>query len=153
MDLDGRTHTTRCREDVTQRAKDLAFGFRMVDNERWTYLMGADFLLQPNEYYMMIVKQAKTRASGREPAFESCGLADHIRNLRFADSPNKLKSPVTGSIFDGLKDSIALHRTVSYCIILCHTISYRIVWHHTASCCIGRTSNERLQLVRTVRES
>ena len=62
--------------DVTQRAKDLAFGFRMVDRERWTYLMGADFLLQPSEYYMMIVEQAKTRASGREAAFESCGLAD-----------------------------------------------------------------------------
>jgi hypothetical protein len=71
VDLDGRMHTTRCRKDVTQRAKDLAFGFRMVDKERWTYLMGADFLLQPNEYNMMIVEQAKTRASGREPAFES----------------------------------------------------------------------------------
>ena len=68
--------------------------------------MGADFLLKPNEYYMMIVEQAKTRASGREPAFESCGLTDRIRNQRFADSPNKLKSMVTGSIFNGLKDSI-----------------------------------------------
>lgn len=108
VDLDGRTHVTRCRKDVTQRAKDLAFGFRMVDKERWTYLMGADFLLQPNEYNMMIMEQAKTRASGREPAFESCGLADRIRNLRFADSPSKLKSLVTGSIFDGLKDSIVV---------------------------------------------
>jgi hypothetical protein len=92
--------------------------------------MGADFLLQPNEYYMMIVEQAKTRASGREPAFESCGLADRIRNLRFADSPNKLKSVVTGSIFDGLKDSIALHHTVSYCVTLYHTVSYGIILHH-----------------------
>lgn len=108
VDLDGRSHLTRCRKDVTQRAKDLAFGFRMVDKERWTYLMGADYLLQPNEYYNMIVEQAKTRASGREPAFESCGLADRIRNLRFADSPSKLKSLVTGSIFDGLKDSITI---------------------------------------------
>jgi hypothetical protein len=39
VDLDGKTHVTRCRKDVSQRAKDLAYGFRMVDRERWTYLM------------------------------------------------------------------------------------------------------------------
>lgn len=55
-------------------------------------LIGADFLLQPNEYYMMILKHAKTRASGREPAFESCGLAHWIRYLQFAEYPGKLKS-------------------------------------------------------------
>ena len=29
VDLDEKTHITRCRKDVTQRAKDLAFSFRM----------------------------------------------------------------------------------------------------------------------------
>jgi hypothetical protein len=33
--------------------------------------------------YMMILELAKARAPGREPAFESCGLADRIRNVQF----------------------------------------------------------------------
>ena len=41
IDLDGVRHLTRFRKDVTQRAKYLAFGSRMVDRVRWTYLMGA----------------------------------------------------------------------------------------------------------------
>ena len=56
IDLDGVRHLTRFRKDVTQRAKYLVFGSRMVDRVRWTYLMGTDFLLQPNEYHMMILE-------------------------------------------------------------------------------------------------
>lgn len=32
-------YITRCRKDVSQQTKESAFGFRMVDRVRWTYLM------------------------------------------------------------------------------------------------------------------
>lgn len=41
---------------------------------------------------MMILEQAKATAPGREPAFESCGLAQWIRHLQFAGYPGKLES-------------------------------------------------------------
>jgi hypothetical protein len=104
----GASHITRCRKDVTQLAKDSAFGFLKVNRERWTYLIGADFLLQPNEYYMMIVEQAKTRASGREPAFESCGLADRIRNLRFAEDLGTRGLPIATGLQPDVNSNVNL---------------------------------------------
>ena len=106
VDLDGNRHQTRYKKDISQREKELAFGFRMVDRVRWTHLMGADLQLQPGEYYRMIEEQAKTRSSGREAAYESCGLADQIRYLKFVGYPEKLKFLLTGTILNGTKDSL-----------------------------------------------
>ena len=108
VDLDGVKHPTRSKKEISVREMELAFGFRVVAAARWTHLMGADLLLQPEKYYRMISEQSKTRASSREAAFESCGLADRIRNLHFAEIPEKLKYLLTGGVLNGMKDSLTL---------------------------------------------
>ena len=56
-DLDGVGHPTRSKKDITQRAADLYFGFRFVEKERWTHLMGMNLESQPTDYVRMIEEQ------------------------------------------------------------------------------------------------
>ena len=63
--------------------------------------MGLNLVLQPSKYLRMVEEQAKTRASGREIAFASCGMVSRIRDLKFSDSPQKLKALLTGNIITG----------------------------------------------------
>ena len=63
LDLDGNKHMTRNKSDIMQREKDLGFIFRTVDEERWGFIMGTDFLLQVNYYKNTIMLQARLRAS------------------------------------------------------------------------------------------
>ena len=57
LDLDGGKHPTRNKSDIALREKDLGFVFRAVDRDRWEYIMGTDFLLQPEEYRFTILQQ------------------------------------------------------------------------------------------------
>ena len=50
LDLDGNKHMTRNKSGIMQREKDLGFIFCTVDEERWGFIMGTDFLLQVNYY-------------------------------------------------------------------------------------------------------
>ena len=51
---------------------------------------------------------AKTRASGREIAFASCGMVSRIRDLKFSGTPQKLKALLTGNIITGTEDCLTL---------------------------------------------
>ena len=70
--------------------------------------MGLNLVLQPSEYIRMVEEQAKTRASGREVAFASCGMVSRIRDLKFSGTPQKLKSLLTGNIIAGTDDCLSL---------------------------------------------
>ena len=76
--LEGVKHPTRNKSDLGIQKKDLRFLFRALDTERWVFAMGADFLLQSEEYSCMITEQGRTRCDQRNSAFESCGLLDRI---------------------------------------------------------------------------
>lgn len=108
-DLDGVGHPTRSKKDITQRAADLYFGFRVVEKERWTHLMGMNLELQPTDYLRMIEEQARTRSSAREAAFASCGMVSRIRDLRFSENQKQLKFLLTGAIITGGDDCLSLH--------------------------------------------
>ena len=73
LDLDGRKHPTHNKADIAVREKDLGFVFRAVDEDRWEYVMGTDFLLQAEEYRLTILQQGRLRADRRHRAFKSCG--------------------------------------------------------------------------------
>ena len=89
VDLDGVAHPTRSKKGLNQREVELYFAFRVLDKERRTHLTGLYLVLQPSKYIRMVEEQAKTRASGREVAFASCGMVSRIRDLKFSGTPQK----------------------------------------------------------------
>ena len=108
-DLDEVGQPTRSKEDIIQRAADLYFGFRVVEKERWTHLMGKNLESHPTDYVRMIEEQARTRSTAREAAFASCGMVSRIRDLRFSDNQKQLKFLLTGAIITGGVDCLSLH--------------------------------------------
>ena len=79
-----------------QREKDLGYIFRTVDEERWGFIMGIDFLLQVNYYKNTIMAQARLRASRRHESFVSCGYLDRIQDVDFIHVSERLKLLLTG---------------------------------------------------------
>lgn len=98
LDLDGCKHTTRNKSDIAKREKDLGFSFRVIDRERWEYVMGTDFLLQAAEYRVTILQQGRLRAEHRHKAFTSCGFFDRIQGLDFLQKQGKIELLLTGQI-------------------------------------------------------
>ena len=98
LDLDGNKHATRNKSDIAQREKDLAFAFRSIDSDRWEYVMGTDYLLQPGEYKTTIAQQGRLRADHRHKAFSSCGYFDRIQGLEFPQKTDMIKLLITGQI-------------------------------------------------------
>ena len=100
-DLEGVVRLTRNKTDLHSREKDLRFGFRAVDNQRWVHLMGGDWTLQPIEYTRMVTEQSQTRSGNRDPAFLSCGLLARVEELEFIKNTEKMKAFLSGNICTG----------------------------------------------------
>ena len=98
LDLDGGKHPTRNKSDIAVREKDLGFAFRAVDRDRWEFIMGTDFLLQPEEYRFTILQQGRLRADHRHRAFKSCGFLDRVQGLHIPQKTGHLKLLITGQI-------------------------------------------------------
>lgn len=109
MDLDGCKYPTRNKTDLTQREKDLGFVFRALDIKRWEFVMGTDYLLQPEEYRSMIIDQGKTRDDHRHRAFETCGFLDRVQSLGIVQKTPKLKLLLVGSfMIEGSSPTLTL---------------------------------------------
>ena len=98
LDLDGCKHTTRNKSDIALREKDLGFIFRVVDEGRWTHIMGNDYLLQVEYYKITVMEQARLRVNRRDESFISCGYLDRIQDLQFIHTSERLKLLLTGLI-------------------------------------------------------
>ena len=81
LDLDGCRHMISNKSDIMQRKKDLGFLFRTVDEERWEFIMGSDFLPQVDHNKTMIVQYSRLRASRGHESFNSCGYLDRFQDL------------------------------------------------------------------------
>jgi hypothetical protein len=109
LDLDGVRHSTRNKTDLAAREKDLGLCFRSMDPDRWEFAMGADCLLQPEDYRCMILEQGRTRSDLRHPAFTSCGLLDRIQSLAVANGSAALKMLLTGNVLvEGSEATLSL---------------------------------------------
>ncbi len=109
IDLEGVRHPTRNKSDLAIREKDLRFLFRALDTERWEFAMGADFLLQSEEYRCMITEQGRTRCDQRNSTFESCGLSDRIQGLQITKCQTALTKFLSGNCFvEGSLPTISL---------------------------------------------
>ena len=98
VDLEGRQHLTRVRTDLSSRETSLAVIFRATEKGRWRHAMGAECILQVNEYREMVKEQYKTQHEDREVAFESCGLLDRVFSLGFTWDNGLLEKLVTGKV-------------------------------------------------------
>ena len=109
LDLDGMRHPTRNKTDLATREKDLGLCFRSMDPDRWEFAMGADCLLQPEDYRCMVLEQGRTRSDLRHPAFTSCGLLDRIQCLTVANGSAALKMLLTGNVLvEGSEATLSL---------------------------------------------
>ena len=107
-DLEGVVRLTRNKTDLHSREKDLRFGFRAVDSQRWVHLMGGDWCLQPIEYARMVTEQSQTRSVNRDPAFSSCGLLARVEELIFINNSDKVKAFLSGNICTGAGASVEM---------------------------------------------
>ena len=81
IDLDGEKHPTRVKLDIQKREEDLGFTFRMADKEKHPYIMGRDFIFQPDEFLRVIKQQYALPLEERKPSFRACGMWDQFSNL------------------------------------------------------------------------
>lgn len=98
IDLDGGRHITRTKADISQREKDLFFGYRAMDLPRQDYAISPDVTLQPEEYRSMLCEQYETQSGHRHEAFAACALVGRVQRLFMFRDRTKLKLLLTGSV-------------------------------------------------------
>ena len=98
LDLEGVKRTTRNKNDIPQREKDLHFVFRAMDSGKWDYSISTDLVLQPEAYRSMVCEQADTQTEDQHPAFTACGLMSRVQTLLIFSNKEKLKLLLIGSV-------------------------------------------------------